>query len=63
MISKETLEAVRKGILTDTQLDEALKHYRQLVEDLQCHGEVYKLVWKDAYLTLTILEGFKLSRK
>jgi hypothetical protein len=62
MITKETLEAVNVGILTDEQLDEALKHYRELEKNLQCHGELYRLCWKDVYMTLHTLEGFKQSR-
>lgn len=63
MISKETLEAVNVGILTDEQLDEALVHYRDLEKNLKCHGELYRLCWKDVYLTLHVLEGYKESRK
>lgn len=63
MISKETLEAVKNGILTDEQLDEAIKHYTTLEEHLRCHGEVYHLVWHNVYMTLYTLNGFKEARK
>lgn len=63
MITKETLDAVRMGILTDAQLDEALKHYRELEQNLKCHGEIYRLVWKDIFVTLQNLEEFKKLRK
>lgn len=63
MISKETLEAVRVGILTDEQLDEAINHYKILEENLKCHGEIYHLVWSNVYMTLYTLEGYKQSRR
>lgn len=63
MITKETLDAVRMGILTDAQLDEALKHHRELEQNLKCHGEIYHLVWKDIFVTLQNLEEFKRLRK
>lgn len=63
MISKEVLEGVRIGILTDDELNEALNHYRDLEKNLQCHGEIYKLVWKDVFYTLNTLEGYKKSRQ
>jgi hypothetical protein len=63
MITKETLEAVNNGILTDDQLNEAIQHYTELEKNLKCHGEAYHLVWKDAFFTLTILEGFREARK
>jgi hypothetical protein len=63
MITKETLEAVRIGILTDEQLDEALSHYKTLEEYLKFHiGTEYHLVWKDVYMTLMVLENYKESR-
>lgn len=63
MISKETLEAVRIGILSDEQLKEAIKHYSDLEKSLQVHGEKYYLVWKDVYETLNILNEYQISRK
>ncbi len=63
MISKETLDAVRVGILTDEQLDEAINHYKVLEEHLKCHGEIFHLAWKDVYMTLITLEGYKKSRE
>ena len=63
MISKETLESVNIGILTDEQLDEALIHYKSLEENLKCHGELYRLCWKDVYMTLITLKQFEESRK
>lgn len=62
MITKETLEAVDYGLLTDEQLDEAIEHYTRLEKDLKCHGELYHLVWKDVYMTLHTLNSFKDSR-
>lgn len=63
MISKKTLESVNIGILTDEQLDEALSHYKNLEENLKCHGELYHLCWKDVYVTLITLKQFEESRK
>lgn len=63
MISKETIDAVRVGILTDEQLEEAITHYKKLEEGLRCHGEVYHLVWKDVYMRLHELNGYKDSRE
>lgn len=62
MISKSTLEAVDKGILTDKQLEEAICHYRELANNLECHGDIYKLVRADVCLILKILDGFKTKR-
>ena len=59
MISEKTLDAVKVGILTDEQLDEALKHYRDLEKNLKCHGEIYHLCWFNVYMTLHTLEGYK----
>lgn len=63
MISKETLEAVNLGILTDEQLNEALTHYRNLEKNLYCHGELYHLCWRHVNMTLYTLENYKASRK
>jgi hypothetical protein len=63
MISKETLEAVKIGILTNEQLDEALSHYRILSDHLQCHDQLYHLVWKDVFMILMTLEGYKKARQ
>jgi hypothetical protein len=63
MITKETLEAVKNGILTDEELAEAISHYDELEINLRCHGEVYQLVWKDVKYTLDILHGFRIARK
>lgn len=62
MISKEVIEAVRIGILTDKQLDEAIRHYSKLEELLQPHGEIYHLVWTDVYSDLLRLKDYKKSR-
>ena len=62
MITKETLEAVKVGILTDEQLNESIKHYSDLEKNLRCHGDVYHLVWKDVHMTLMTLNGYKVSR-
>lgn len=63
MIKKETLEAVKNGILTDEQLLEAIFHYAELEKNLKCHGEVYHLVWKDVKYTLDILHEFRKARQ
>lgn len=63
MMSKETQEAVRVGILTNEQLDEAIKHYTVLVDHLKYHGDVYHLVYVHAYLELERLNIYKESRK
>lgn len=62
MISKETLNSVKIGILTDKELDDALTHYEALEELLLPHGEVYHLVWKDVYYELIRLRDYKKSR-
>lgn len=62
MMSKETQEAVRVGILTNEQLDEAIEHYTVLVDHLKYHGDVYHLVYADAYLKLETLNMYKQSR-
>lgn len=63
MISKETLEGVKKGILTDEQLNEALKHYSTLYEHLKCHGERYHLVTCDVCQEFDRLLQYKELRK
>lgn len=63
MISRETLQAVKVGILTDEQLDEAIKHYTVLVDHLKCHGDLYHLVYAHAYWELERLNMYKESRK
>jgi hypothetical protein len=63
MISKETLEAVKKANLTDEQLDEAIAHYTELQANLYCHGEKYILVWKDVYQELETLTKYKKVRE
>lgn len=63
MISSEILHAISIGILTDDQLKDALKHYKELEALLKPHGEKYHLVWKDVYFTLTTLEEFYINRK
>ena len=62
MISKATLEAVEVGILTDEQLSEAINHFKHLEKDLSCHGPEYRLVWKDVFFKLKMLEGYQKSR-
>lgn len=61
-ISKETLEAVQNGILTDEQLKEALTHYTYLENNLRLHGEIYHLVWLDVFKKLDTLKYFWRSR-
>lgn len=63
MIDKEILNAVRLGVITDEELDIALKHYRGLETMLKPHGERYHLVWLDVRNHLDTLENFKLMRK
>ena len=62
MISKETLKAVEDGILTDQQLEEAIKHYEELILLLSCHGERYVIVRRDVHSYLTSLYGYKSAR-
>jgi hypothetical protein len=62
LISKETLEGIHVGELTDEQLDEAINHYKVLEKLLDCHGEKYFLVWKDVYHELIRLKSYKKSR-
>jgi len=63
MITKETLLSVQAGVLRDDQLTDAINHYKRLEEDLKCHGELYRLVWRDVRNTLDILEDMKRLRK
>lgn len=63
MISRETLQAVKVGILTDEQLDEAIVHYKAIVDHLKYHGDIYHLVYADAYWELESLNKYKESRK
>jgi len=62
LISKETLEGLRIGELTDEQLDEAINHYKMLEKLLDVHGDKYFLVWKDVYYELMRLKSYKASR-
>ena len=62
LIEKETLEAVKKGILSDSELNEAIKHYTILEKLLKEHGDKYFLVWKDVYNILSDLEYYKKLR-
>ncbi len=62
LISKETLEGLRIGELTDKQLDEAIEHYTLLEKLLLYHGERYHLVWKDVKFELMRRESYELSR-
>jgi sRNA-binding regulator protein Hfq len=61
-MSKETLEAVNAGILTDKQLDEAIKHFTELTILLKPH-DLYRLTYNHARSTLETLEYFKEARK
>lgn len=63
LFTAEVLSAVRIGILTDKQLKIAVRHYRQLVKMLRVHGDVYHLVWLDAFRKLEDLEHFVKARK
>jgi len=62
LISKETLEGIHVGELTDEQLDEAINHYKMLEKLLDVHGDKYFLVWKDVYYELMRLKSYKASR-
>lgn len=62
MISQQTLQQVNKGILTDEELDEAIIHYRELADNLKCHGEIYHLTWSHVNQTLDSLLYFKSRR-
>ena len=62
MISKETLEAVRIGVLTDKELSEAIPHFTVLEEHLRCHGDKYHLVWKDVFYELHTLREMRTLR-
>jgi len=57
LISKETLDAVCRGILTDIQLKEALAHYTYLERMLNPHGELYQLVWTHVVNKLVTLRN------
>jgi len=57
-ISKETLESVNIGILTDIQLQEALQHYTQLEKLLRIHGEIYHLTWLHVFNRLDNLKYY-----
>lgn len=63
MITPKIIEAVEIGILDDDQLEIAIKHYKDLEQNLQCHGEIYRLVWRDVYKKLQELKGYKKSRQ
>jgi hypothetical protein len=62
IISKEIIEGIRIGELTDDQLDEAIAHYTLLEKLLDVHGDKYFLVWKDVYYELMRLKSYKASR-
>lgn len=62
LISKETLDAVHRGILTDLQLKEALAHYTYLERMLSTHGELYQLVWTHVVNTVVSLRDMYHSR-
>jgi hypothetical protein len=53
MITQETLTAVRRGILDDGQLKEAITHYKKLEKLLYCHRAEQRLFWLE---TREILE-------
>jgi hypothetical protein len=63
MITKKIIEAVEIGILDDEQLKIAITHYKNLEKNLDCHGEIYALVWRDVHRKLRELEGYKKSRQ
>jgi hypothetical protein len=63
MITKETLLSVQVGILDDNQLNDAIIHYKRLEEDLKCHGELYRLVWRDVKNVLDILINMRKLRQ
>jgi chromosomal replication initiation ATPase DnaA len=63
MITPKILEAVEIGILDDEQLKIAITHYKELEKNLECHGEIYALVWRDVHRKLRELEGYKKSRQ
>lgn len=63
-MTKELIEQVRMGIIPkDEDLEVAIEHYKQLHESLRLHGEIYRLVWRDAHNHYRTLEGYKESRK
>lgn len=62
MISKSTFDAVKNGILTDDQLEEAIPHFEILESFLKCHGDLYHLVWRDVFYTLFRLKEIKSQR-
>lgn len=65
MISEETLLAVYRGIVSDSQLQEALQYYTLLEELLKDHrmaNDKYELVWSDVYSRLTLLQQWYRTR-
>lgn len=60
MMSQETLEAVRKGILTDVQLKEAIEHYSILAKFLSIHRGIYYHVWRDVNMQIDSLKHYQL---
>lgn len=63
MITKETLESINNGIVTDQQIQEGITHYAVLLSHLECHGELYELVRRDTYLKLEQLRSWDMQRK
>ena len=63
LISKETLEGIRIGELTDDQLEKSIEHYTLLENLLKCHEEKYHLVWKDVHSNLITLKSYELARE
>lgn len=61
---KELIQKLKDGDhITDKELDELIAHYKSLVELLDVHGEIYKLVWLDCYYYFRQLQGYKASRQ
>jgi len=62
MISQDTLEAVKRGILNDGQLKEAIDHYRKLEKLVYCHRAEQRLFWKETREILERLIDYKMIR-
>jgi len=61
-ISKECIDAVKSGILTDEQLQEAINHFTTLEKHLRPHEE-YVLVLRDVRSTLLRLADYQIERR
>lgn len=62
-IKQEILDKIHIGDgLSNSELDLALKFYRELVESLECLGKEFKLAWREAFRILMDLESFQYHR-